>query len=80
MNEWAKGRRRCGTYDVELHGLDGGQVDDLEFFSFGKTEGAEVLRETLDALGGLQSRGLVVGCEVLDGLVCGVLESRKRRA
>jgi len=63
------GGRRGGTYDVEPHGLDGSKVDDLKFFSFGKTEGGEVLRQTLDALGGLQSRGLVVGCEVLDGLV-----------
>jgi hypothetical protein len=52
----------------------------LEFFSFGETEGGEVLRQALDALGGLQSRGLVVGCEVLDGLVCGMVESHKRRA
>jgi hypothetical protein len=69
-----------GTDDVEFHRLDGCQVDDLQLFSLSKTEGGEVLRETLDALGSLQSCGLVVGCEVLDGLVCGVLESHKRRA
>ena len=63
---------------MELHRLNGGQVNDLKFFSCGKTEGGKILCEALDVLGGLQSCGLVVGCEVLDGLVCSVLESHKR--
>ena len=64
----------CGTHDIELDRLDGSQVDDLEFFDFGETEGGEVFGQALDALGCLQPRGLIVGCEVLDSLVGGTLE------
>ena len=63
---------------MELYGLNRGQVNDLKFFSCGKTKGGKVLCEALDVLGSLQSCGLVVSCEVLDGLVCSVLESHKR--
>lgn len=59
----------CGTHDIELDRLDGSQVDDLEFFDFGETEGSEVFGQTLDALSCLQAGGLIVGCEVLDRLV-----------
>ena len=61
---------KSSTHDVELDGLDRGEVDDLEFFGFGEAERGEVLRETLDALGGLHAGGLIVCGEVLDGLRC----------
>jgi hypothetical protein len=66
--------RRGGTYDVELDGLDGGKVDDLEFFGFGETEGGEVFREALDTLGCLHACGLIVSGEVLNGLTYGMSE------
>ena len=59
----------CGTHDIELDRLDGSQVDDLQFFGFGEIEGGEVFGQALDVLGCLQTRGLIVGCEVLDGLM-----------
>ena len=59
----------CGTHDIELDRLDGSQVHNLEFFGFGKIEGGEVFGQALDVLGCLQTRGLIVGCEVLDGLM-----------
>jgi hypothetical protein len=58
----------------ELNRLDGGQVDELEFFSFGETEGGKVACGPLDSLGCLQVRGRTVGREVLYGLVCNTLE------
>ena len=58
-----------GTHDVKLDGLDGGQVDDLEFFGFGEAVGCEAFGEALDTLSGLNASGLVVGCQVLDGLM-----------
>jgi hypothetical protein len=42
----------------------------LELLCLCEAEGGEVFRETLDALRGLQARGLIVGSEVLNGLVC----------
>jgi hypothetical protein len=62
-----------GTHDVEFDGLDGGQVDDLEFLALGEAVGSEVFREALDARGGLHASGLIVGREVLDGLYVGYI-------
>jgi hypothetical protein len=56
------------THDVKLDGLDRGQVNDLEFLGFGEAVGGEAFREALDTLGCLNASGLVVGCQVLDGL------------
>jgi len=57
-----------------LNGLDRGQVDDLELFGLGETEGGKVFREPLDSMGCLQARGLIVGREVLYDLICNTLE------
>ena len=57
-----------GTHDVEFDGLDGGQVDDLEFLGLGEAVRSEVFREALDTLGSLHASRLIVGSEVLDGL------------
>jgi hypothetical protein len=62
-----------GTHDVEFDGLDGGQVDDLEFLGLGEAVGGEVFREALDTLGGLHTSRLIVGSEVLDGLYVGYI-------
>lgn len=51
---------------MELYGLDGSQVDNLEFLCLGVTEGV-FFCELLDTLGGLQGRKLIVGREVLGG-------------
>ena len=53
---------------IEHDRLDGCKVDDLEFFGFGETKGGEAFGQALDALGYPQ-RGLIVGCEGLDGCV-----------
>lgn len=60
-----------GTHDVEFYGLDGGQVDDLEFLGFCEAIGGEVFREALDTLSGLRASQVIVGSEVLDGLYVG---------
>jgi hypothetical protein len=62
-----------GTHDVEFNGLDGGQVDDLEFLDLGEAVGSEVFREALDALGGLHASRLIICSEVLDGLYVGYI-------
>ena len=65
MSELRKIERRCGTYDVELHGLDGGSIDNLQFFSLGKAEVCKVLCEALDSPGSLHAHGLMIGYGVL---------------
>ena len=62
-----------GTDNVEFDGLDGGQVDDLEFLGLGEAVGSEVFREALDTLGGLHASRLIVSSEVLDGLYVGYI-------
>lgn len=49
----------------ELNGLDGGQVDELELFSFGETEGGKVACGPLDSLGCLQAHGRIVDREIM---------------
>ena len=48
----------------ELNRLDGSQVDELELFSFGETEGGKVACGSLDSLGCLQTHGWIVDREI----------------
>lgn len=61
------------AFTTGLNGFDRGQVDDLELFGLGETEEDKVFRGPLDSLGCLQARGVLVGHEVLYGLVCNTL-------